>query len=182
MEPLFLGEIQMFAGNFAPRNWAFCDGSLLPIAQNTALFSILGTTYGGDGRTTFALPDLRSRIPMHAGSGPGLSPKRLGQKGGNEDTTLSITNLPPTPVTISGDVTVGTSDEDGNTTEAGGNIIANSAGRDFATGVPVESSLGGVTNSLSGQVPGSSTSFSNTPPFLCVNYIIALQGSYPTRD
>lgn len=82
-DPL-LGEIKMFAGNFAPRGWAFCDGQLLPISSNSALFSILGTTYGGDGRTTFALPDLRGRIAMHAGSGPGVSPILLGEKSGNE--------------------------------------------------------------------------------------------------
>ena len=94
MEPL-LGQIIMFGGNFAPRGWAFCDGQLLPIAQNTALSSILGTTYGGDGRTTFGLPDLRGRVPMGGGHGPGLSPRSLGQKGGNETTTLTVSNLPP---------------------------------------------------------------------------------------
>jgi len=90
----FIAEITMFGGNFAPRGWAFCDGQLLPINQNQALFSILGTTYGGDGRTTFALPDLRGRVPVHAGDGPGIVPKRLGRKGGNESTTLSPFNLP----------------------------------------------------------------------------------------
>ncbi len=78
MSSPFLGEIVMFAGNFAPRGWAFCDGQLLAISQNSALFSILGTTYGGDGRTTFGLPGLRGRVPMHAGSGPGLTTRRLG--------------------------------------------------------------------------------------------------------
>ena len=90
----YIGIIKLFAGNFAPRAWAFCDGQLLSINQNTALFSILGTTYGGDGRTTFGLPDLRGRVPMHAGSGPGLSPRRLGEKGGAENTTLTASNLP----------------------------------------------------------------------------------------
>lgn len=80
----FIGEVIMFAGNFAPRDWAFCDGQLLPISQYTALFSLLGTTYGGDGRTTFALPDLRGRAPIHAGNGPGLSNRLLGERGGNE--------------------------------------------------------------------------------------------------
>ena len=78
----FIAEIVMFGGNFAPRGYAFCNGQLLPIAQNTALFSILGTTYGGDGRTTFALPDMRGRMPMHSGTGPGLDPVQLGQRGG----------------------------------------------------------------------------------------------------
>ncbi|MFY1113097.1 MAG: tail fiber protein, partial [Methanosarcinaceae archaeon] len=90
----FIGEIRMFAGNFAPRGWAFCDGQLLPISQNTALFSILGTTYGGDGRTTFGLPDLRGRVPVHAGSGPGLSTVRLGDTGGAETVTLSQAQMP----------------------------------------------------------------------------------------
>jgi len=85
IEP-FIGEICMFAGNFAPRGWALCDGQLLPIAQNTALFSLLGTTYGGDGRTIFALPDLRGRVPIHAGTGPGLTRRQLGEKGGEETT------------------------------------------------------------------------------------------------
>ena len=80
----FLGEIAIFAGNFAPRGWARCDGQLLSISQNSALFSILGTTYGGDGRTTFGLPDLRGRVPIHAGGGPGLTARRLGEKGGQE--------------------------------------------------------------------------------------------------
>ncbi len=82
MSDPFIGEITMFAGNFAPRGWAFCDGQILPISQNTALFSLLGTTYGGDGRTTFNLPDLRGRVPIHAGSRPGLSDRRLGAQGG----------------------------------------------------------------------------------------------------
>jgi len=87
MEP-FIGQIMLFAGNFAPRGWALCDGTLLSISEHSALFSILGTTYGGDGRTTFALPDLRGRAPIHQGSGPGLSEYKLGQKGGVESVTL----------------------------------------------------------------------------------------------
>src|SRR5207237_1718710 len=89
-----IGEIRLFAPNFAPKYWAFCQGQLLPINQNTALFSILGTTYGGNGVTTFALPDLRSRIPVHFGQGPGLSPYSLGQVSGTEYVTLLITEMP----------------------------------------------------------------------------------------
>ena len=85
----FIAEIKIFAGNFAPRNWAFCDGQLLPIAQNTALFSLVGTTYGGDGRTTLGLPNLQGRAPMHPGSGPGLTSRRLGEKVGTEEVTLN---------------------------------------------------------------------------------------------
>jgi len=84
----FIGEIRMFAGNFPPRGWAFCDGQLLPISQNAALFSLLGTNYGGDGRTTFGLPDLRGRAPVHAGTGPGLTPRSIGQKGGVESMSV----------------------------------------------------------------------------------------------
>ena len=94
MSEPFVAEIRIFAGNFAPRNWAFCNGQLLPISQNTALFSLIGTTYGGDGRTTTALPNLQGRAPMHAGRGPGLTDRRLGQKGGVETVTLSEAQMP----------------------------------------------------------------------------------------
>ena len=93
MEP-FIGQLMLFGGNFAPRGWAMCDGQLLPIAQYSALFSILGTTYGGDGRTTFALPDLRGRVPMGFGHGPGLSAHGLGSKGGEENVTLTTSQIP----------------------------------------------------------------------------------------
>ena len=93
MNEAFIGSIIMFAGNFAPRNWVFCDGSVLKIADHSALFSILGTTYGGDGRTTFALPDLRGRVPMHPGSGPGLTPRSLGEKVGTEANPQQVANV-----------------------------------------------------------------------------------------
>ena len=94
MSEPFIAEIRIFAGNFAPRGWAFCDGQLLPISQNTALFSLIGTTYGGDGRTTFALPDLRGRAPIHAGNGPGLTNRQLGSKAGVETVALSESQMP----------------------------------------------------------------------------------------
>ena len=94
MSDPFIGEISLFASNFAPRGWALCDGQLLPISTNTALFALLGTTYGGDGRTTFGLPDLRGRLPVHAGTGPGLTQRRLGERSGVEQVTLSTTELP----------------------------------------------------------------------------------------
>lgn len=101
LEP-FIGEISMFGGNFAPRGWAFCNGQLLPIAQNTALFSLIGTFYGGDGRTTFALPDLRSRVPVHSGQGPGLSPYQVGQQGGSEIMFLNVNQIPSHNHTVKG--------------------------------------------------------------------------------
>lgn len=94
MSEPFIAEIRIFAGNFAPRSWAFCNGQLVPIAQNTALFSLIGTTYGGDGRTTTALPNLEGRTPMHPGRGPGLTARRLGQRGGSEQVTLTEAQLP----------------------------------------------------------------------------------------
>ena len=93
MSEPFTGEIRMFAGNFAPRGWAFCDAQLLSVSQNNALFSLFGTIYGGDGRTTFGLPDMRGRIPLHQGQGPGLSNRRLGSKGGSEKVTLTTNQL-----------------------------------------------------------------------------------------
>ena len=96
----FVGEIRMFAGNFAPRGWAFCDGQLLAVSQNDALFSLFGTIYGGDRRTTFGLPDLRGRVPVHEGNGPGLSDVRLGAKGGAETVTLTTQEIPPHSHTV----------------------------------------------------------------------------------
>jgi len=102
MSEPFIAEIRIFAGDFAPRGWAFCDGQLLPVAQNTALFSLIGTTYGGDGRTTTALPNMQGRSPMHPGRGPGLTAKRLGQRGGVEAVTLSEAQIPSHSHTLVG--------------------------------------------------------------------------------
>src|SRR5437879_11862971 len=104
MSTPLLGSIIMFAGNFAPRGWALCNGQILPIAQNTALFSILGTTYGGNGQTTFALPDLRGRVPVGSGQGPGLSNYDLGQQGGSESETLTVNQMPEHTHAITGEV------------------------------------------------------------------------------
>ena len=90
----FIGEIRIFAGNFAPVNWAFCDGAIMAIAQNDALFNLIGTTYGGDGQNTFALPDLQGRLPIHQGTGPGLSPRTIGEKGSSETVTLTLNQIP----------------------------------------------------------------------------------------
>lgn len=181
MEP-FIGQITIFAGNFAPRSWAFCDGTLLPISQYTALFSILGTTYGGDGRTTFALPDLRGRVPISPGQGPGLSDYRLGQRGGVEDVTLNITQVPSHNHNLNASPNAGTS------ATPTGNFIAkhqvtvergNTVDGDSFT--PDSTGLGSMnTGSISNT--GGSQSHENRPPFLAINYIIALQGIYPSRN
>lgn len=172
MDP-FIGEIVMFAGNFAPRGWAFCEGQLLPISQNTALFSILGTIYGGDGRTTFALPDLRGRVPMHPGHGPGLSSRRLGEKTGVEQTILNVTNMPSHSHSMTA-----SANGPAQVNPAGGSLPTNGRGEAniYASGggtVP----MGSVTTPAGGNQP-----FSNVQPSLCVNYIIAMVGVFPSRS
>lgn len=170
----FIGTIHMFGGNFAPRGYAFCNGQLLQIAQNTALFSILGTTYGGDGRTTFGLPDLRGRVPVHAGSGPGLSRISLGEKGGNASTILNMNNLPAHAhdVALKCNTNAGSSnDPEGNApTASGANLI-------YGDQNPREFMLSTSTSSV-----GSAQSFENRGPFQAVNFIIALIGLYPSRN
>lgn len=174
MSEPFIGEIIMFGGNFAPRGWALCDGQLLSIASNTALFSILGTTYGGDGRTTFGLPDLRGRVAMHQGNGPGLSNRRLGQKGGVEAVTLSETQIPPHNHAANCVVPAG------NTNDAVNNFWADDAGVSSGT-----YHSGPATNQMNPNAIGNTgggQSHDNVQPFQCVNYIIALTGIYPSRN
>lgn len=162
----------MFGGNFAPRSWAFCDGQLLPIAQNSALFSLLGTTFGGDGRTTFGLPDLRGRIAMHAGAGPGLQDHRLGTKGGAASHTLTAAQMPA------------------HTHEVKPKCNAEGADTDDPSnkfpGVANENIYHGTADSTMLATPSSSAgggqSFSIQNPYLTINFLIALQGVYPSRS
>ena len=171
MSDPFVGEIRMFAGNFAPQGWAFCDGRLLDVSQNEALFSLLGTTYGGDGRTTFALPDLRGRIPIHAGSGPGLSPRPLGSQGGTENETLSINQMAPHSHPFQG------TDQPAVSPSPAGNAPAKPARNAYINEAPGSAlAAGAVTSS------GGSQSHTNLMPYLCVNFIIALFGIYPSRQ
>ena len=171
MSEPFVGEIRMFAGNFAPRGWAYCDGQLLAVSSNDALFSLLGTIYGGDGRTTFGLPDLRGRIPSHAGQGPGLSPRTLGAKAGTEKHTLTTVQLPS-----HAHVQQGTND-DAETTDPSGALYAK-LGTELlyrADGTNTQMDSQSVGNT------GGSGSHDNVMPFLCVHFIIALFGIYPSR-
>jgi len=168
MEP-FIGQITMFGGTFAPRGWANCDGQLLAISSNQALFSLLGTTYGGDGRTTFALPDLRGRFPMHAGNGPGLTPRPLGQKSGTETHTILANNVPPVPVTLPA------TDQDANSDEPSANILAVTDDNMYSTGAANTSLRSGTTG-------GSATAINHVPPFTVIRYIIALTGTFPSRS
>lgn len=172
MDP-FLGQIILFAGNFAPKGWALCNGQLLPISSNSALFAILGTTYGGDGRTTFGLPDLSGRTPIGAGQGPGLSARALGERGGTETVTLLTSNMPAhTHLAMASNSATSDSPEGGFWAPAsqGGNPIS-------AFG-----SQGSVAmNSQAVSVAGGSVPHSNMQPFLAMNYIIATQGVFPVR-
>lgn len=171
MSEPFVGEIRMFAGNFAPSGWAFCDGQLLAVSQNDALFSLLGTIYGGDGRTTFGLPDLRGRVPVHAGQGPGLSNRNLGAKGGGENVTLTTNQLPSHMHTVNG------TNDTADATGPAGTLPAQSKIVDlYASTEPTVD-----FNSSTVQNIGGSLSHNNLMPFICINFIIALYGIYPSR-
>lgn len=204
MDP-FIAEICMFAGNFAPRGWAFCEGQLLAISSHSALFSLLGTTYGGDGRTTFGLPDLRGRTPIHPGHGPGLSSYKLGQRGGQETVTLTQLQMPSHSHTVT--VTPGT----GGSTTAQGTINAGATGSTnnpsgkflaqsgnigpnqinvYGDASDVPMAAGSVTVDL-GTIPtptvqvfnnGGSQWHTNLQPYVAINYIIALVGTFPSRS
>ena len=169
----FIGEIKIFAGDFAPRGWAMCAGQLLPIASNQALFAILGTTYGGDGRVNFGLPDLRGRAPLHWGQGPGLPAVTLGERAGAESVTLLGSQLPAHshPVQASADLA-------GATSAAGALLGAKGRG-----GVDAYTAAGPLTPLAPGSVAasGGSQPHPNMQPSLAMNFIIALQGIFPPR-
>jgi len=168
----FIGEVQWFAGNFAPRGWALCDGQLLSIIQNPALFSILGTTYGGDGSTTFALPNVRGRVMIHAGTGPGLTRRNLGDMGGTETETLTTAQMPDHTHTLRASSGAATA------IAPGGNVLA-SPGRTrlYDSGTAnVDMSADSIT------ATGGNASHNNMQPYTTLNCIIALVGVLPSRD
>jgi microcystin-dependent protein len=173
----FLGEIYMFAGNFAPRGWAFCNGQLLSISQNSALFAVLGTTYGGNGVTVFALPNLQSRVPMHAGQGPGLSNRVQGEAAGAETATIGLTQLPA----HSHAVTLNASTGPANTANPDAAVMAASEAGLYATGVAPGVVMGGTSVSL-GNSAGGNTPHPNVQPYQAINFIIALEGIFPSRN
>lgn len=170
MSEPFIAEIRIFAGNFAPRGWAFCNGQLLPIAQNTALFSLIGTIYGGDGRTTTALPDLMGRAPMHPGRGPGLTDRRLGQKTGEETVTLTEAQMAnhTHSMQATGEV---------------GELQSPASDRVMARSAAFTSEANMTSMSDAALAPaGGSGAHNNMQPFLTMNFIIALVGLYPSRS
>ncbi len=170
-----IGEIRMFGGNFAPRKWAFCEGQLLPIAEYTALFSILGCTYGGDCETDFRLPDLRGRAAMHAGTGAGLAPRPLGQKGGAETVTLIPSQIPS-----HSHIMQATSDAPDSNDPSGKALGAGSRS------VSLEEHFGDSANPVNmGSVVGNTgggQSHNNSQPCLAVSFIICLEGVFPSRS
>lgn len=177
-----IGQISMLPYNFAPREWAFCNGQLLAISQNTALFSLLGTIYGGDGRTTFALPDLRGRSALHMGTGPGLTPRSIGQRSGVQENVMNILNMPSHHHTLSASSTVSipVSEEDADQDEASGKYLANGTFyHDQGDGVYGSGALplSGSTNPQ-----GASQGINNMQPNLVMHWCIALQGTYPSRS
>jgi microcystin-dependent protein len=174
MSEPFIAEIRIFAGDFAPRSWAFCDGQLLPISQNTALFSLIGTTYGGDGRSTTALPNLQGRAPMHPGRGPGLTARRLGERVGTETVTLVEAQIPSHTHTARGTTTNATPDIPPSNTTA----LARSGGDRLYKSIPAANAdMASATLSTT----GGGQAHTNLQPFLAINFIIALQGLYPSR-
>jgi microcystin-dependent protein len=171
MSDPFVGEIRMFAGNFAPVGWAFCDGQLLPISENDVLFQLIGTTYGGDGQETFALPDLRGRLPIHMGQGPGLSNRIIGEEGGTEAVTLTVQQIP-----VHTHATVLSNGAGSESTPAGNVLAASPNVRLYRPG-----SATTALHPASVGPAGGSQPHDNLMPFLCVNFIISLFGIFPSQ-
>jgi microcystin-dependent protein len=174
MSEPFLGEIRMTGWNFASRGWALCNGQLMSIAQNTALFSLLGTTYGGDGITTFALPNLQGRVPIHQGQGPGLTNRTIGEVGGAESVTLLQTQMPAHNHLVSASQSAdGTSP---------GNSFPGNDSRGTPLNVYNSTSDGTVMNPAMISSSGGNQPHDNMQPYLCVSFMIALEGIFPSRS
>jgi len=167
----FVAEIRIFPFNFAPKGWAFCDGQILPLSQNTALFSLLGTMYGGDGKSNFALPDLQGNVPMHPGQGPGLSLHDLGETGGSDTVTLLQSEMPAHSHTLNASNSDSNDQSPVNELLAGGLSVV-----PYATPGPVVQM---AANTIG--VAGGSQPHNNLMPYLTLNFCIALQGVYPPR-
>jgi microcystin-dependent protein len=172
----FIGEIRMFGGNFAPTGWALCNGQLLPIQQNAALFSILGTTFGGNGTSNFALPDLQGRVPMNWGQGPGLSPHTIGESSGSENVTLLTTQMPAH--THSANASTGS----GSAASPQGGVWAQEVDSQGGIGNGYTATQNTTMSPQAIGQAGGSQPHPNLQPYLCVTFIIALQGIFPSRS
>ncbi len=172
MSDPYIGEIRMFGGNFAPRGWAFCDGSVLPINQYSALFALIGTTYGGDGQITFALPDLRGRVPLHSGSSS-VGSVTLGERGGTEAVTLTAAQAAHTHV-------LNATANQATSTDPAGRVLATTprGGKRLYAAPPANTTLHGSSVGSA----GGSQPHSNMQPYLAVNFVIALEGIFPSQS
>jgi microcystin-dependent protein len=168
----YVGEIRMFAGNFAPNGWMFCEGQTLPISENEVLFQLIGTTYGGDGEETFNLPNLASRVPIHMGTGPDGTTYQLGEMAGTESETLTVQQIPNHTHPLTASVA------DGTTPNPEGNVIAQTPAGIF----PFFEDAPTANMAASAITPaGGSQPHENTQPFLCINFIISLFGVFPSQ-
>ena len=174
----FVAEIRIFPFNFAPKGWAFCDGQLMPISQNTALFSLLGTTYGGDGKSTFALPDMQGNAPMHPGQGPGLSLHDLGEMSGSETVTLLESEIPSHTHTLESVTSFA-----GSANDPTGHVLAKATtGTPLNAYIPFAGNTPLATMALQAIAPaGGDQPHNNMMPYLTLNFNIALQGVFPPR-
>lgn len=174
-----IGEIRLFAANFAPKDWSYCNGGLIAIRANTALFSILGTNYGGDGKTTFGLPNLSGRSAVGAGQGPGLSYYALGEQTGTNSTTLSIMNLPPHTHTAGGNIVIPAFSEEGDSATPTNNVLASKEG--MYTSQASDSNTKSTPLNIQVGITGQSMPINITQPSLGMNYIICMYGVFPSR-
>lgn len=179
MSEPFLGEIRMFGGNFAPKSWALCNGQLLSIQQNSALFSLMGTTYGGNGIQNFQLPNLQSRLPIGQGNGPGLTPRVIGELGGEESVTITTATMPQHNHIFMGSTAASTA------TQIGASVLpakSPSNGGFYALNTGSPAPTIGVLNAASVGNSGGSQGHSNIMPYMCITFIIALAGVFPSRN
>lgn len=168
----FVGEVRLFAGNYAPNGWALCQGQLMPIAENVVLFQLIGTTYGGDGQNTFALPDLRGRVPLHQGNGPGLSNRVIGQAGGSEQVALTAPQMPAhTHAQMASKAPAQAA------AGPSGSVLAAATVNLYGNGPPTTPMAG---NAIA--LDGGGQPHSNMAPYLAMNYIIALFGVFPSQN
>lgn len=174
-----IAEIRMFAATFNPRNWAYCNGQILPINTNQALFSLLGTTYGGNGQTTFALPNMQSRVAVGTGQGPGLTDYQLGQVTGTENNTLTAANLPAHTHAITGAAKMLTTTAPANALAPGGNYFANDGSLKYKTSGSGTMKPATVALALG---PSGGTPVNNLMPYTGISYIICMFGIFPSRN